>query len=70
MTVLVDTNVLVYDTIENSQYHDRAGELIDNSEDPIINSLPIVELGFVLATLHIYLNHREKKTRSRNIWKE
>ena len=48
MTVLVDTNVLVYDTIENSQYHDRAGELIDNSEDPIINSLSIVELGFVL----------------------
>ena len=48
MTVLVDTNVLVYDTIENSSHHDSASELIDESEDPIINSLSIVELGFVL----------------------
>ena len=48
MTTVVDTNVLVYDTIENSPHHDRASELIDESEDPIINSLSIVELGFVL----------------------
>ena len=48
MTVLVDTNVLVYDTIENSPHHDSASEFIDESEDPIINSLSIVELGFVL----------------------
>ena len=48
MTVLVDTNVLVYDTIKNSPHHDIASELIDESEDPIINSLSIVELGFVL----------------------
>ena len=48
MTVLVDTNVLVYDAIENSPRHDRASVLIDESEDPIINSLSIVELGFVL----------------------
>ena len=48
MTTLVDTNVLVYDAIENSPHHDRASELIDESEDPIINSLSIVELGFVL----------------------
>ncbi|MCL5989834.1 MAG: PIN domain-containing protein [Candidatus Thermoplasmatota archaeon] len=48
MTVLIDTNVLLYDTIENSPYHNSASELIDVSEDPIINSLSIVELGFVL----------------------
>ena len=48
MTVLIDTNVLVYDSIENSPYHNSACELIDVSEDPIINSLSIVELGFVL----------------------
>ena len=48
MTVLVDTNVLVYDTIENSPHHDSASEFVDESEDPIINSLSIVELGFVL----------------------
>ena len=48
MTVLVDTSVLLYDTIENSPHHDSASEIIDESEDPIINSLSIVELGFVL----------------------
>ena len=48
MTVLVDTNVLVYDTIENSPQHSSASNFIDKSEDPIINSLSIVELGFVL----------------------
>ena len=48
MTVLIDTNVLVYDTIENSTHHKSASELIDEAEDPIINSLSIVEFGFVL----------------------
>ena len=48
MTVLIDTNVLVYYTIENSPHHDRACELIDESEDLIVNSLSIVEVGFVL----------------------
>ena len=48
MTILVDTNVLVYDAIENSPYHSSASKLIDLSEDDIINSLSIVELGFVL----------------------
>ena len=48
MTTLVDTNVLVYDAIENSPNHGRASEFIDESEDPLINSLSIIELGFVL----------------------
>ena len=48
MTVMVDTNVLVYDAIENSPHHDRASKLIDQTDDPMINSLSVVELGFVL----------------------
>ena len=48
MTILVDTDVLVYDTIENSPHHDNASKLIDKSGDPLINSLSIIELGFVL----------------------
>ncbi|MHB1623029.1 MAG: PIN domain-containing protein [Cuniculiplasma sp.] len=47
MTVMVDTNVLVYDAIENSPHHDSARKLIDQSDDPIISSLSIIELGFV-----------------------
>ena len=46
MTVMVDTNVLVYDAIENSPHHDSASKLIDQTDDPMINSLSIVELGF------------------------
>ena len=34
MTVMVDTNVLVYDAIENSPHHDSASKLIDQSDDP------------------------------------
>ena len=52
MKMLFDTNVLVYDTIENSPHHDSASELIDKSADPMINSLSIVELGFVLPQVH------------------
>ena len=48
MTILVDTNVLVYDAIENSPHHDNASKLIDNSGEPLINSLSIVEPGFLL----------------------
>ncbi len=53
MTVLVDTNVLVYDAIENSPRHDSARKLIDQSDDPIISSLSIVELGVVLPRYRI-----------------
>ena len=48
MKTLVATNVLVYDAIENSPHHDRASDIINQSEDPLINSLSIVEVGFVL----------------------
>jgi predicted nucleic acid-binding protein len=48
MTLQVDTNVLVYDAIEKTPYHVRASDFIDVSEDPLINQLSIVELGFVL----------------------
>ncbi|MGP6208052.1 PIN domain-containing protein [Cuniculiplasma sp. SKW3] len=61
MRVFIDTNVLVYDTIENSPHHTRASELIDSSDDPIINSLSIVELGFVLPRYGIDNDNVRKK---------
>lgn len=48
MTMLLDTNVLVYDTIENSPHHDTASAIIEKSEVPLLNSISIIELGFVL----------------------
>ncbi len=48
MTIVLDTNVLVYDTIENSLQHSIASEIINESENPIINSISIIEFGFVL----------------------
>ena len=48
MIAFADTNVLVYDAIENSPHHDEATKIIDGSENFVINSLSIVELGFVL----------------------
>lgn len=61
MITLIDTNVLVYDAIGNSPHHDRASEIIDESEDPMINSLSIVELGFVLPRYGIDNDHVRMK---------
>lgn len=48
MKAVIDTNVLVYDTIENSPFHEQASRLIDKLELPMVNSISIIELGFVL----------------------
>ena len=61
MTTLVDTNVLIYDAIENSPHHDRASEIIDESDDLLVNSLSIVELGFVLPRYGIANNNVHMK---------
>ena len=52
MRVFIDTNVLVYDTIENLLHHTKASELIDSSDDPIISSLSIIELGLCFSDTH------------------
>ncbi|MGP6294120.1 PIN domain-containing protein [Caldiplasma sukawensis] len=61
MRVYIDTNVLVYDTIENPPHHTSANELMDSSNDPIINLLSIVELGFVLPRYGIDNNNVRNK---------
>ncbi len=48
MDAVIDTNVLIYDTIENSPFHKKAGELIDQLGDPVISSVSIIEVGFIL----------------------
>ena len=53
---MIDINVLVYDAIENSPQHGRATEIINELENMIINSLSIIEIGFVLPRYGINNN--------------
>ena len=52
MRVFIDTNVLVYGTIKNLPHHKKASELIDSSDNPIISSLSIIELGLCFPDTH------------------
>ncbi|MHB1493702.1 MAG: PIN domain-containing protein [Thermoplasmataceae archaeon] len=61
MEALVDTNVLVYDTIENSPFHTKASRLIDELSDPIISSITLVEMGFVLSRYGLETDKVRKK---------
>ncbi|MCL6090934.1 MAG: PIN domain-containing protein [Candidatus Thermoplasmatota archaeon] len=61
MEAVIDTNVLVYDTIENSPFHNQASRLIDKLSDPIISSITLVEMGFVLSRYGLETDKIRKK---------
>lgn len=48
MRLLPDTNVLVYDTIEDSEHHSEAAEVIDAAEELVIPSIVIHEYVWVM----------------------
>ena len=48
--VLLDTNVLVYDTVEDSPFHERAAEIVDSSE-PYVSKLVVHEFVWVMLKL-------------------
>jgi len=48
---VIDTNVLVYDTIEDSEHHETASAIIDNLDICIIPSVVLEEFIFTLAKL-------------------
>lgn len=48
MKLLPDTNVLVYDTIEDSEHHSEAAEIIDAAEELVIPSIVIYEYMWVM----------------------
>ncbi len=57
MKVLVDTNVLVYDTVEDSEHHNDAVAIIDSATELVIPSIVIHEYIWVMARhLNINLN--------------
>jgi predicted nucleic acid-binding protein len=48
MKLLVDTNILVYDTIEDSEYHGIASKIIDEADEIYIPSIVIHEYLWVM----------------------
>ena len=53
MKALIDTNVLVYDTFEDSIYHAEAKKLLDSLDRWIIPSIVIHEYVWVMRILKI-----------------
>ncbi|NPA85618.1 MAG: PIN domain-containing protein [Crenarchaeota archaeon] len=52
MKVLLDTNVLVYDTVEDSPFHEKAKEIVDTNE-PYVSKLVIHEFIWVMLKLNL-----------------
>jgi len=48
MRLLPDTNLLVYDTVENSENHDDAAKIIDEAKEIIVPSIVIHEYIWVM----------------------
>ncbi len=64
MKLLLDTNVLIYDTVEDSEYHSIASEIIDKAVQIFIPSTVIHEyLWVMLKLLQVPLNIIEVKLR-------
>jgi len=53
MKLLADTNVLVYDTIEDSKYHELASNIIDSAKELWLPSIVIHEYIWVMLKLNI-----------------
>ncbi|AHC52062.1 twitching motility protein PilT [Sulfolobus acidocaldarius SUSAZ] len=48
MKILVDTNVIIYDLVENSQFHKEAEKILDSAETWVIPTIVIHELVWFL----------------------
>ncbi len=53
MKALIDTNVLVYDTFEDSIYHAEAKKLLDSLDEWIIPSIVVHEYVWVMRALKL-----------------
>ncbi len=51
MRLLVDTNILVYDTVEDSDYHEQARKIIDEADEILIPSIVVYEYVWVMYKL-------------------
>jgi len=48
MRVLLDTNVLVYDTVEDSDYHGEAARIVDEAREIYVPSIVVHEYIWVM----------------------
>jgi len=53
MKAVIDTNVLVYDTFEDSIYHKKAKEILDRLDEWFIPAIVIHEYIWLLKSLNI-----------------
>ncbi|EHP70430.1 putative nucleic acid-binding protein, contains PIN domain [Metallosphaera yellowstonensis MK1] len=53
MKAVIDTNILIYDLVEDSEFHKEAGELLDSLEEWLIPSLVIHEFTWFLRANNI-----------------
>ncbi len=51
MEYIVDTNILVYETIEDSEYHNDVVSKLDKLENVYVPSIVLLELSIVLKRL-------------------
>jgi len=58
---VVDTNVLVYDTFEDSLYHETAARLLDNLDRWLVPLIVIYEYVWVLKGLNVESVHVKEK---------
>ncbi len=56
MKAVIDTNVLIYDRIEDSIFHEEARKKLDELENWFIPSVVIEEFVFVLTQLNVNKN--------------
>ncbi len=53
MRVLVDTNILVYDTIEDGEHHEEAAKIVDEASELYIPSIVVHEYIWVMLRLGV-----------------
>jgi predicted nucleic acid-binding protein len=58
---VVDTNVLVYDTFEDSLYHEAAARLLDSLDRWLIPLIVVYEYVWVLKGLNVEPTHVREK---------
>jgi len=53
MKLLLDTNILVYDTVEDSEHHDDASKIIDSAEEIFIPLIVVHEYIWVMLKFSV-----------------